>query len=176
MKAWQIDRLGGHLHLNNIEVPEVRSGSVLVRVEAQALMSYWKDHIEGKLAAYRTPKGHFVPGGNAIGVIEAVGDDVWHLKAGQRVVVSSHFVVRENVAEPAQILIGITSPGDIADGVQQAWRDGTLAEYALFPASNVTPLEGFEDFDLAQLAVITRCIVPFGGLASGFCRILHRAW
>jgi alcohol dehydrogenase len=53
MKAWQIDRLGGQLHLNNIEVPEVRSGSVLVRVEAQSLRSYLKDYIEGKLAAYR---------------------------------------------------------------------------------------------------------------------------
>ena len=119
MKAWQIDRLGGQLRLNNIEVPEVRPGSVLVRVEAQSLMSYLKDYIEGKLPVYRTPKGDFVPGGNAIGVIEAVGDDVWHLKTSQRVVVSSHFVARENVLEPSQILIGVTSPGGIADGVQK---------------------------------------------------------
>jgi alcohol dehydrogenase len=167
MKAWQIDRLGGQLRLNDLEVPEARPGSVLVRVEAQSLMSYLKDYVEGKLRAYRTPNGDFVPGGNAIGVIEAVGDDVWHLKTGQRVVLSSHFVARENVPEPAQILIGVTSPGGIADEIQQAWRNGTLAEYALFPAANVTPLEGFEDFDLTQLAVITRCIVPFGGLVRG---------
>ena len=119
MKAWQIDRLGGQLHLNNIAVPQVRPGSVLVRVEAQSVMSYLKDYIEGKLPAYRAPEGASVPGGNAIGVIEAVGDDVWHLKTGQRVVVSSHFVARENVPEPAQILIGVTSPGGIATGYSE---------------------------------------------------------
>jgi len=167
MKAWQIDRLGGQLRLNDIAVPETRSGSVLVRVEAQSLMSYLKDYVEGKLPAYRVPEGGFIPGGNAIGVIEAIGEDVWHLKPGQRVVISCHLVARENVPEPAQILIGVTSPGGIADAVQQSWRDGTLAEYVLFPASTVTPLDGFEDFDLAQLTVITRCIVPFGGLLRG---------
>lgn len=46
MKAWQIDRLGGQLRLNDIAVPEVRPGSVLVRVEAQSLMSYLKDYVE----------------------------------------------------------------------------------------------------------------------------------
>lgn len=167
MKAWQIDRLGGQLRLNDVAVPEVRPGSVLVRVEAQSLMSYLKDYVEGKLPAYRIPEGGFTPGGNAIGVIEAVGADVWHLKPGQRVVISSYLVVRENVPEPAQILIGITSPGGVADAMQQSWRNGTLAEYVLSPASSVTPLEGFKDLDLAQLAVITRCILPFGGLVRG---------
>src|SRR5216684_1764400 len=167
MKAWQIDRLGGQLRLTDIAVPEVRTGSVLVRVEAQSLMSYLKDYVEGKLPVYRAPEGDFIPGGNAIGVIEAVGDDVWHLKTGQRVVISSHLVARENVPEPAQILIGVASPGGVADAVQESWRDGTLAEYVLFPASTVTPLEGFDDLDVAQLTVITRCIVPFGGLMRG---------
>jgi alcohol dehydrogenase len=64
----------------------------------------------------------------------------------------------------------VTLLGGVADAVQQSWRDGTLAEYVLFPASTVTPLEGFEDLDMAQLAVITRCIVPFGGLLRGRLR------
>ena len=32
MKAWQLDRLGGRLRLNEVPVPEVRPGSVLVRI------------------------------------------------------------------------------------------------------------------------------------------------
>lgn len=167
MKAWRIDRLGGQLHLNEISIPYARPGSVLVRIEAQSLMSYLKDYVEGKLPAYRAPEGDFVPGGNAIGVIETVGADVWHLEPGQRVVISSHLIAQENVPDPGQILIGVTSPGGVSDAMQKSWRDGTLAEYALFPASTITPLEGFEDFDLAQLATITRCIVPFGGLIRG---------
>jgi alcohol dehydrogenase len=38
-----------------------------------------------------------------------VGSEVWQLKAGQRVVFSPYFVAPENVDEPAQILIGLTS-------------------------------------------------------------------
>jgi alcohol dehydrogenase len=122
--------------------------------------------VEGKLAAYRAPE-NFVPGGNAIGTIEAFGADVWHLKKGQLVVTSSHLVARENVREPGQILIGVTSPGGVGDELQRSWKDGTLAEYALLPAGNVTPIEGLEHFDLSQLTAITRCVVPFGGLMRG---------
>ena len=166
MKAWKLDRLGGKLGFVDAPIPDVRPGSVLIRVETQSLMSYLKPYLEGALKAYRAPED-FIPGGNAVGVIEAVGADVWHLKAGQRVVASSHLVARENVQEPGQILIGITSPGGVGDVLQQSWKNGTLAEYALFPAQAVTPIEGLDDYDLAQLTAITRCVVPYGGLVRG---------
>jgi alcohol dehydrogenase len=166
MKAWKIDRLGGALSFVDAPMPEVRPGSVLVRIEAQSLMSYLGSYLKGALPAYRAPRD-FIPGGNGIGVIEAVGDDVWHLKKGGRVVVSSHLVARENVSEPGQILIGVTSPGGVGDALQQSWMDGTLAEYALFPAQAVTPIEDLDDRDAVQLTAITRCIVPYGGLMRG---------
>jgi alcohol dehydrogenase len=166
MKAWKLDRLGGKLAFIDAPIPETRPGGVLIRVETQSLMSYLKPYVEGALKAYRAPED-FIPGGNAIGVIEAVGADVWHLKVGQRVVASSHLVARENVQEPGQILIGVTSPGGVGDALQRSWKDGTLAEYALFPAQAVTPIEGLDDYDLPQLTAITRCVVPYGGLARG---------
>jgi alcohol dehydrogenase len=166
MKAWRLERLGGPLRFVDTVVPEMRPGSVLIRVETQSLMSYLKPYVEGELKAYRAPDD-FIPGGNAIGIIEAVGADVWHLSPGQRVVASSHLVARENVQEPGQILIGITSPGGIGDALQRSWRDGTLADYALFPAQAVTPIEGLDGYDLPQLTAITRCIVPYGGLVRG---------
>src|SRR5271154_4493086 len=89
MKAWKIDRLGGKLRFVDAPIPEARPGSVLIRVETQSLMSYLKPYVEGALKAYRAPED-FIPGVNAIGVIEAVGADVWRLKPGQRVVASSH--------------------------------------------------------------------------------------
>lgn len=166
MKAWKIDRLGGTLRFVDVPIPQVRTGSALIRVESQSLMSYLKPYVEGKLAAYRAPED-FIPGGNAIGIVEDAGADVWHLKKGQRVVTSSHLVARENVQEPGQILMGITSPGGIGDKLQQSWKDGTLAEYVLRPAETVTPIEGLEDYELPQLTAITRCIVPYGGLVRG---------
>lgn len=167
MKAWQIDRLGGKLRLNDVPMPELRPGSVLVRIEASYLMSYLKAYVEGKLPTYRVPPEAFIPGGNGVGVIHAVGRDVWHLKPGQRVVLSSHFITAENVLEPAQILIGVTSFGGVGDAIQADWRDGTLAEYALFPVEAVTPVEGLQDIDDVQLAVLSRCVVPYGGLLRG---------
>ena len=69
--------------------------------------------------------------------------------------------------EPGQILIGVTSPGGVGDALQRSWKDGTLAEYALFPAQAVTPIEGLDEYDLPQLTAITRCVVPYGGLVRG---------
>lgn len=167
MKAWRLERLGGELSLKDVRMPEPRPGSVLVRIEASSLMSYLKSYVQGKLPIYNPPPGAFTIGTNGVGVVKAVGRDVWHLKPGQRVVISPHFVARENVEDPAQILIGLTSIGAGAEPVLADWPDGTLAEYALMPAEAITPAEGLDDVDAAQLAVLSRCIVPFGGLLRG---------
>ena len=166
MKAWQLDRLGGELRFNDVRRPEPRPGSVLVRIEASALMSYLKAYVEGKLPVYNPPPGPFTIGTNGVGVIEAVGRDVWHLKPGQRVVLSSHFVTPENVEDPAQVLIGLTSSPD-AGPVLADWPDGTLAEYALMPVAAVTPADGLAKFGATELVTIGRCIIPFGGLLRG---------
>jgi alcohol dehydrogenase len=166
MKAWQLDRLGGELRFNDVRTPEPRPGSALLRIEASALMSYLKAYVEGKLPIYNPPPGPFTIGTNGVGVVEAVGRDVWHLKPGQRVVLSSHFVAPENVEDPAQVLIGLTSSPDAAQ-VLADWPDGTLAEYALMPVEVITSAEGLDEFDAAQLVTIGRCIIPFGGLLRG---------
>ena len=166
MKAWQLERLGGELSLKDVRMPEQRPGSVLVRIEASVLMSYLKPYVAGKLPLYNPPPGPFTPGTNGVGVVAAVGRDVWHLKPGQRVVLSSHFVARDNVEDPAQILIGLTA-GEGAAPVLADWPDGTLAEYALMPVEAVTPAEGLDHLDAAQLAAVGRCIIPYGGLLRG---------
>ena len=166
MKAWQLDRLGGELRFNDVRTPEPRPGSALLRIEASALMSYLKAYVEGKLPIYNPPPGPFTIGTNGVGVVEAVGRDVWHLKPGQRVVLSSHFVAPENVEDPAQVLIGLTSSPDAAQ-VLADWPDGTLAEYALMPVEVITSAEGLDEFDATQLVTIGRCIIPFGGLLRG---------
>src|SRR5216684_336326 len=125
-----------------------------------------KPYVAGKLPLYNPPPGPFTPGTNGVGVVAAVGRDVWHLKPGQRVVLSSHFVARDNVEDPAQILIGLTA-GEGAAPVLADWPDGTLAEYALMPVEAVTPAEGLDHLDAAQLAAVSRCIIPFGGLLRG---------
>ncbi|GAB9132594.1 MULTISPECIES: zinc-binding dehydrogenase [Bradyrhizobium] len=167
MQAWQIERLGGASAFNDVPIPEVRAGSVLVRVEASALMSYLKDYAEGKLPVYDPPEGWFTPGGNAVGTVEAVGQDVWHVKPGVRVLISSHIVADERVDEPGQMLLGVTAPGPLAKPIQNDWRDGTLAEYVLVPKSIVTPVHELGSYAPAQLATLVRFAVPYGGLLRG---------
>jgi len=166
MKAWRLERPGGALALKDSPVPEPRPGSVLVRIEASALMSYLKGYVAGKMPFYNPPQGEFTIGTNGVGIVEAVGRDVWHIKPGQRVLISSHFVARDNVDDPAQILIGLTASAG-ADAMLADWPNGTLAEYALAPVEAVTPADGLEHMDAAHLAVASRCIIPFGGLLRG---------
>jgi alcohol dehydrogenase len=167
MKAWRLDRLGGTLEFKDVAVPEPRPGSVVVKIEASALMSYLKSYIEGELPIYSPPEGWFTPGGNAVGVVHAIGRDVWHVKPGQRVLISSHMVANENVSEPGQFLLGVTASDPTGKALQADWRDGTLAEYALLPTSSVTPVDGFDGVDAAQLSVLMRFAVPYGGLLRG---------
>jgi len=167
MKAWRLDRLGGELRFEDVPMPEVRPGSILVRIEASTLMSYIKPYVEGRLPSYHVPEGGFTPGGNCVGVIEAVGKDVWRLSPGRRVVVASLFRSSENVPDPAQILIGITSLGSESERVQADWPDGTLAEYVLVPPSTVALADGLEHIDSAQLSAVSRFVIPYGGLVRG---------
>ena len=167
MKAWRLEKPSGKLSLKDIPVPAARAGSVLVKVDTVSLVSYLRAYTEGKLPFYHPPGQEFTIGSNAIGCIEAVGKDVWHLKPGQRVVISPQITAQENVADPATMLLGITRTGDAAISVQQDWPDGTLAEYVLVPAETVTPLDGLDQYSSEQISAVSRLVVPYGGLLKG---------
>jgi alcohol dehydrogenase len=167
MKAWRLSRLGGELTFDTVPVPDVRPGTILMKVEASTLMSYMKLYVEGKLPSYHAPRGAFTPGGNCVGTIQKVGQDVWQLKPGQRALLSSLFRSSENVPDPAQLLIGVTSLGPESEHVQADWPDGSLAEYTLLPASSVVPADGFDDMPVEQLSAAARFVVPYGGLVRG---------
>lgn len=167
MKAWRLEKMGGKLELKAVPVPKVRAGSVLVKVSVSALVSYLKAYTEGKLAVYNPPPQEFTMGSNAIGHVEEVGQDVWHLRKGQRVALSSHITARDNVKNPMMLLLGITKNGDAALPAQLDWPDGTLAPYVLAPVETLTPLDGLEHYTDAQLSTVSRFVVPYGGLLKG---------
>ena len=165
MRAWQLDRLGGSLTLIETAIPEARPGTVVVKLEASVLMSYIEDYVAGRLTFYDPPARPFTIGSNGIFTIHAVGRDVWHLRAGQRVILSSHLVARENVPDPGQLLLGVTALGGKA--MQGDFADGVLADYAVVPKELVTPLDGFASASPEQLATAIRFIVPYGGWLRG---------
>jgi alcohol dehydrogenase len=169
MKAWRLRMAQRELRWTDVPVPAVRDGAVLVRMQASPLLSYLRSYVSGELASYHPPQHEFTPGTNGTGVIERTGPGVYGLTAGQRVLLSPHLVAAENVAEPAESLIGLTTEPVAASQAQQdRWPDGTLAEFALMPAAALTPVPpALGGTSPARLAALSRCTVPYGGLLRG---------
>lgn len=83
MKAVQVSRFGGPevLEVVDLPMPEAGPGEVLLRHTAIGLNFIDTYHRSG---LYPQPLP-FIPGSEGAGVVEAVGEDVTHLKAGDRV-------------------------------------------------------------------------------------------
>ncbi|UXU92333.1 zinc-binding dehydrogenase [Burkholderia sp. S-53] len=166
MKAWMLDEPGKPLALRDEPTPQPRRGAVLLRMEAVPLLSYTRAYVEGKLP-YAFPPGPFSPGTNGVGSIVAVGEGVFGLRPGQRVAVHPYWVADEAVAEPEQILIGLTGVSAASAPMLVDFPHGALREVAEFPASTVVSLDGLDDVPSARLAALGKFSVPFGGLRRG---------
>jgi alcohol dehydrogenase len=148
-----------------VETPTPAPDGVLVRVESGMVLSYMGKVLSGAVP-YSLPPMPFVPGTNAIGRVVAVGDNVVHVRSGDRVFLSPHLRADVPDPEPPQILIGLTTTviSDAALALQARWRDGVFAEIAHWPAACVTPLDGLDDRPATELIGLAKLIVPFGGL------------
>lgn len=167
-KAWRLHGPGGPFRFEDVPAFDPPAGAVAVRVGAAMVLGYMGQVLDGSLG-YAVPGEPFVPGTNAIGTVEAVGPGVYHLAPGQRVFLSPHLVANERVADPAQILIGLTAMGAAAATValQSDWRDGVFAERTTWPAACATPLDGLDHVEDDRLAALAKLVVPFGGLLRG---------
>lgn len=167
MRAWRWHG-PGRWSLDAIPGLQPRRGAVVVGIEGAMVLSYARQVLDGTMG-YALPPPPFTPGTNAVGRVLAVGEGVYHLRPGQRVYVSPHLVAGERVADPAQLLAGLTAMGadDASLALQRDWPHGVHAEQAEAPAGAVTPLDGLDGAPAAQLAVLGKFLVPFGGLLRG---------
>ena len=85
MKAIQVHRFGGPevLELHEIPTPKAGPGQILVRVRAAGVNPYDTYMRNGTYAV--KPQLPYTPGSDAAGTVEAVGDGVKKVKAGDRV-------------------------------------------------------------------------------------------
>src|SRR6202023_4189541 len=163
-KAW---RLHAHndLRFDDVETPRPAADGIVVKIEAGMVLSYTGKVLSGSVP-YSLPPMPFVPGTNAIATVIVAGDNVSHVRAGDRVFLSPHLRGDVPDREPPQILIGltamVTTPATLA--LQARWRDGVFAEIAHWPAACVTPLAGLDDRPATELIGLAKLIVPFGGL------------
>ncbi len=167
MRAWMLQSPGGELTLDDIAKPVARPGGVVVGMEATPLLSYLGAYVRGELPGYVPADTTFSPGTNGVGVVDAVGDGVYHLKPGDRVALNPFLTANEAVADPARALIGLTRITPDSAALMTDWPDGTLREFAHFPAACAVPLPGLDTLPSARLATLGKFIVPFGGLRRG---------
>jgi alcohol dehydrogenase len=164
MKAWLFDPGTKALELRDLALPKPRRGAVVVRIEAAMVLGYMKELLGGA-RGHAFPSRPFVPGTNAIGVVEEVGEGVYHVTRGQRVALHPHLAADERVADPAQLLLGHPARfGDAAEDLQRDWIDGTFAEIVEWPARLVTSIAALGSMPAAQALGLSKAIVPYGGL------------
>lgn len=170
MKAWVLDAPGGAFDYRDVEAPSPPSGGAVVRMRATPLLSYLGAYTRGELATYAPADSPFTPGTNGVGVVERVGEGVYHFAAGDRVAVHPLLVANEAVPDPCQILIGLTRISPDSDRLIGDWPSGTLREHAVFPASCLVPLSGLDAVPDERLATLGKFVVPYGGLRRGDLR------
>ncbi len=143
MKAARLHRLKEKLSIDLVEVPQVKTGEVLVDIKAAGICHSDINYRDGVSPVGKLP---IVLGHEIAGVVAGVGDQAAGIKEGHRV--SVHYVIscgdcffcrteRENLCEKYQ-MIG----KDV---------DGGLADYITVPARNVLRLSDAISFEQAAI-------------------------
>ena len=130
------------LRLTEVDVPEVTSEQVLVRVRAASANPYDWHKIYGEPLLMRSALGGIraperVVGADVAGVVEKVGDAVTHVSAGDRVYGFADGAFAEYLAAPGHRLARM--PANL-----------TFAEAAATPLAAITALQGLRRGGLAE--------------------------
>ncbi len=165
MKAIELENAGTPLKVVDRPIPAPRPDGVVIRMKSAPVLSYMQGVVTGKLP-YMLPAKAFIPGSDAIGVVEAVGAEVFDLPPGTLVHAGPRIASSGLYHQPDQILIGLTGMSPESARVQDIWTDGAYAEYVHYPANAVTPLIGLSHIAPDRLGAIMFLAVPYGGLLS----------
>jgi alcohol dehydrogenase len=170
MKAARLHQTGSPLQVENTADPTLRSGSTIVRILSSHIPAFTKKVFSGELGYMLPQPFPFIPGTSAIGIIEAIADDVFGLQIGQ-VVFCDPFIASPIIgAAPNAILLGWTGLATESPKLQAIWKDGTWAEKVLLPAETLTPVPEIPNFDPVALATIGYLAIPYGGFKKGQLR------
>ncbi|HEY8393181.1 MAG TPA: zinc-binding dehydrogenase [Thermaerobacter sp.] len=146
-----------NLVVRDVPVPDVRPGTVRVRLRAAALNHRDLYFIQGQMTA---PAGSIL-GSDGAGVVDAVGEDVEGVRVGDEVLINPSLGWPERSdAPPAGFrILGVPDPG-------------TFAEYVVVPAENVVPRPphlSWEEAAALPLSALTayRALFTRAGLRPG---------
>jgi alcohol dehydrogenase len=163
MKAARLYQVGTPLKVEEVAEPTLQPGGAIVKILAAHVPNFMDGIVSGKLDYYVMPLP-FIPGPGAIGVIEAIADDVFGLQVGQTVFCDIDLASNTIGVPPAKILIGLTALTPNAAPLQQLWRDGTFAERVCYPAECLTPVDESMSVEATTLASLNFLSIVYGGL------------
>lgn len=165
--ALQLESIEAGLLIKKLSKPQPGLGSAIIRIEAAGILSYHQDVYNGsRHYSFPTP---LIGGVSAIGRITALGPDATSLKESQLVYVDCVIHARDN---PDTLFLSAIHDSH-AEGskilMRDVWRDGTFAEFAMFPLENCIPLDeaklcGKLGYSIPDLMYMGHLMVPFGGL------------
>jgi alcohol dehydrogenase len=167
MKAVYLEKPGTPLKVIEQPEPKLRPGAAVVRVSAAPILSFMKKVVSGELGyAMATP---WIPGPNAVGVVESVADDAVGLERGDQVFIDPHVYTHTATDVYDGILLGLTALSPLSSSLQQRWRNGTFAEKCLVPAECLTLMKG-TSLEPDRIAWLSFAAIAYGGLLRGDLR------
>lgn len=168
MKAARVHSFGEPLSLDEVPVPEVRPGSVLVRVEAAFIPPSAGDVAGGQLP-FKMPDPPYTLGIDAVGVVEAVGTGVVTLEPGQRVFTDHWYEQGGSGGTKVGAFLGYFGVGPGSERLTGTWRDGAYADKVLLPWECVTPVPADCTIGPDRLCRLGYLGTAYGGLMrAGF--------
>jgi alcohol dehydrogenase len=170
MRAARLLPDSSRLKLVDVEVPALRPGSVLVRIEAVLITPYHVSLIDGS-SGFDTPPRPFTPGSEAVGTVEAAADDAGDIRSGMRVFCDS-FIERRVGTEHESAFMGCFAMTPGGQRLLAKWPGGALATHMLLPAENVSSIE--QALSRTSMDTLTR-LGWFGTAYSAFERTNFRA-
>ncbi len=164
MKAAVVKDFAQPISVEEFPEPQLRSGCVIVRVSAAFLPAVMIEFTRGQIP-FKLPALPYIPGADAIGVIEAVADDVHGFSIGEHVYCDDYVTLIGAPAIGAYVGLGAMMPG--AETVLKEWPNGCFAEKVMFPADCITPLGTAKSLDPAMLSRIGYIGTGYGAILRG---------
>jgi alcohol dehydrogenase len=155
---------GAPLAIETLPDPQLGTGEVIVDVVAAGVASYTDGILSG--ARNYLLELPVVPGAGGIGRVRETGPDATRLSVGDWVFCDPTVRSRDDVLSPDMILQGWTAGSEAALGLHRFYHDGSFAEQMLVPTENVTPIGDIDPADAGRWCVMSRLLVPFGGLLA----------
>ena len=169
MKAARLHNKSESLRIEEINNPEMRPGSVIIRVESAFVPPYMAEMLSSDFV----PPLPFTPGFDGIGIVEEVAPDVRGLRVGEKVYCNQAYQSPGDFMSEDLAFLGNFGYQENSAAMLKEWPNGAYAERMLLPAQCLVPLKGAARFDAALLTRLGWLGTAYGAFANANLQAGH---